>query len=399
MRTTWKSAITLAAGASFLAGSAGCLDDARAVPSSVPTSAASAPASGAAPPEHVTDAASALKSPFDVEARRKIAGVAMPDPRPEPLVPPVRDLIGVSFYVDKTHSLVDPVKKRENEAAVAPVRQFVASVTTLADGWMRSSPAKPDYAKAALDQLFAWASAGALLGEVNQQGGYERKWTLGSLALAFLKVRAAPGLDPGKVAATQAWFSRVAAAVMPAYEDAKNSSSRNNHAYWAGLAVAAAGVATNDRRLFDWGMSRARMGIAAIRADGTLPLEMERARLALHYHAFALPPLVMLAEMAAANGIALYDEDNGALRRLADRVMAGMDDPRSFEKLAGVAQAFPLTTHPRASYVAWGEAYYARLHDPRLLKWLGSGARPLVDERLGGDQTLSFGVTPLPPAP
>jgi poly(beta-D-mannuronate) lyase len=399
MRAIWKGALALAAGASFLAGSSGCVDDARAVPSSVPTSAASAAASGAVPPEHVTDAANALKSPFDVEARRKIAGVPMPDPRPEPLVPPVRDLIGVSFYVDKTHSVVDPVKKRENEAAVLPVRQFVASVTALADGWMRSSPAKPEYAKAALDQLFAWASASALLGEVNQQGGYERKWTLGGLALGFLKVRTAPGLDPGKVAATEAWFSKVAAAVMPPYEDAKNSSSRNNHAYWAGLAIAAAGVATNDHRLFDWGMNRARMGIAAIRADGTLPLEMDRATLALHYHAFALPPLVMLAEIGAANGVELYDENNGALRRLADRVVVGMDDPGSFEKLAGVAQEFPLTTHPKASYIAWGEAYYARFHDPRLLKWLGSGARPLEDQRLGGDQTLAFGVMPLPPAP
>jgi poly(beta-D-mannuronate) lyase len=141
------------------------------------------------------------------------------------------------------------------------------------------------------------------------------------------------------------------------------------------------------------------MGIADVRADGTLPLEMERGPLALHYHAFALPPLVMLAEIGAANGVPLYDENDGALRRLADRVLRGMEDPSSFEKLAGAAQTFPLATHPRPSYFAWGEAYYARFRDPRLLRWLASGLRPLVDQRLGGDQTLAFGVVPLPAEP
>jgi poly(beta-D-mannuronate) lyase len=323
----------------------------------------------------------------------------MPGPAPGQRVSPIRDLLGVSFYIDKNHSVVDPEKKRQNEAAVGPVRAFVATVTDLADGWMRSSPAKPEYAAVALEELSGWAASGALLGEVNKQGSYERKWTLGSLALAFLKIREAPGLDGAKIAEVRDWIAKVAYAVIPPYEDAENSASRNNHAYWAGLAVAASGVVANDRRLFDWGISRARIGIASVRADGTLPLEMERASLALHYHAFALPPLVMLAEIGAANGLHLYDENDGALRRLADRVIRGMEEPRDFDRLAGVAQEFPLATHPKASYVAWGEAYYARFRDPRLLKWLASGSRPFVDERLGGDQTLAFGVLSLPASP
>jgi poly(beta-D-mannuronate) lyase len=322
-------------------------------------------------------------------------GIPVPDPSPAPLVAPVRDLIGVTFYVDKDHSIADPELKKQNEEAVRPVRSFVMTVTWLADGWMRSSPAKPAYATLALQQLSAWATAGALLGNVNRQGSYERKWTLGSLALAFLKIRDAPGLDPGKLAVTRDWLSKVAYAVTPPYENPKSSISRNNHAYWAGLAVAATGIATNDRRLFDWGLSRARMGIRDIQADGTLPNEMARGRLALHYHAFALPPLVALAEIGEANGLHLYDENGGALRRLADRVIRGMEAPASFEKLATVAQDFPLETHPKASYFAWGEAYYARFRDPRLLPSLSS-LRPLVDARLGGDQTLAFGVPSLP---
>ncbi len=385
------SALSLTAAWSFLAAAGACTRD---TPSALAPTASAAGGSAAPAPT-----GESLRSPFDVEARRRVVGIPLADPSAIPIAPAIRDLIGVSFYVDKDHSVADPTLKKQNEEAVRPVRAFVGTVTGLADDWMRSEPAKPAYAVLALDQLSAWAAGGALLGEVNKQGSYERKWTLGSLALAFLKIRTAPGLDPGKVAATTSWLVRLARAVTPPYDDLRASASRNNHAYWAGLAVAATGVAASDRTLFDWGIARARLGIAAVRPDGTLPLEMERGALALHYHAFALPPLVLLAEIGAANGLGLYDENDGALRRLADRVIRGMEDPASFEKLAGQAQTFPLETHPKPSYFAWEEAYYARFRDPRLLRWLDGGLRPLVDQRLGGDQTLAFGVVPLPGAP
>lgn len=400
VRTSFGRAWIAAMGAALsgLAGCPACVKDGGPPPS--PQAAPPGTAGvGATSAQRTDDASGSLRSPIDVEARRRIAGSAMPDPPPPSPQPPVRDLIGVSFYIDKSHSVVDPALKRQNEEAVRPVRAFVATVTALADGWMRSSPARPAYAIAALGQLRAWAAAGALLGDVNRQGGYERKWTLGGLAMAFLEIRGAPGLDAADLAVTRGWLSKLAYAVIPEYDDMKNSASHNNHAYWAGFAVAATAVATNDRRLFDWGMTRAHMGLADVRSDGTLPNEMARGALALHYHAFALPPLVLLAEIGAANGVALYEENDRALQRLADRVLRGFDDPASFEKLAGVAQEFPLATHPRASYYAWGEAYYARFRDARLLRWITAASRPLIDQRLGGDQTLAFGVVPLPAGP
>jgi poly(beta-D-mannuronate) lyase len=341
--------------------------------------------------------AAPLHSPFDVELRRKLVGTPMPEPAAAgPSVPPVKNLRGVSFYVDRNHSVADPELREENERAVRPVREYVSLVAGLADGWMRSSPADARYAALALDHLFLWASAGALLGATNRQGSYERTWTLGSLALSFLKLAGAPGIDESKLAVVRGWLSEVANEVIPEYDGANRASARNNHAYWAGLAVASAGVAANEPLLLDWGISRARLAISDVQKDGTLPLEMDRGSLALHYHAFALSPLVMLAEIAAANGIDLYSEGDGALRRLADRVIRGMEDPSTFEKLTGIRQDFPLATHPRHAYFAWAQAYYARFRDRRLLRWLASGQRPLVDARLGGDQTLAFGEPALP---
>jgi len=302
----------------------------------------------------------------------------------------MRDVNGVSFYVDEHKSVIDPDLQEQNQAALRPLRAFVKEVTRLADGWMVSRPADARYAGLALGALTRWAAGGALLGAANQQGAYEREWTLGSLALAYLKLRDAPSVPATR--ATRAmiaeWLCAVARLVEPPYERAGKTSSRNNHAYWTGLAVSAAGVACQDRALFDWGIARARIGIAQVGADGILPLELARERRALHYHVFALAPLVMLAELGAANGVALYDENDHALRRLGDRVIAGLADPSSFERLTGASQE-QVTTPPRGADLAWAEPWQARFPDARLAAWLAA-ARPVVDVRLGGDLTAAF---------
>jgi hypothetical protein len=98
----------------------------------------------------------------------------------------------------------------------------------------------------------------------------------------------------------------------------------NNHYYWAGFAVMAAGIAADDRKLFDWGVSTYNEAMSRIQPDGTLPLEMARGQRALHYHVFALAPLTMMAEMGYANGLDLYNANNGALKRLIDVTAAGL---------------------------------------------------------------------------
>jgi poly(beta-D-mannuronate) lyase len=333
----------------------------------------------------------ALRGPVDVSARRAVIGRALPAAPTVPVAPPIRDLTGVSYYRDASRSVADPARKKQNEAAFAPLRAYVARVIDLADGWMESRPADPAYAIQAVDALAVWARFGALLGTVNQQGAYERVWTLAGLALAYLKVRDAPNVDPKARAAVDAWLVKVAEAVKPPDPRPGRMSDANNHADWAALAVAAAGAAARDRALYDWGLARARIGIAQIRPDGLMPLELERGAMALHYHLFALTPLVMLAELGEANGVDLYADDHGAIQRLADRVIDGLHDPAPFAAAAGVAQQ---VRPPRGPDLAWAEPYYARFHDRRLIPLLAA-ARPLRDDRLGGDLTAAFGVAAL----
>ncbi len=333
----------------------------------------------------------ALRGPVDVSARRAVIGRPLPAAPPAPVAPVIRDLTGISYYVDGSRSIADPARRKENEAAFASLRAFVARVTALADGWMESRPAEPAYAARAVGALAAWARSGALLGAVNQQGGYERVWTLAGLSLAYLKIRDAPGVAPAARAAVDAWLVKVAEAAKPPAARRARMSDVNNHADWRALAVAAAGTAAHDRALFDWGLARARLGIAQIRPDGFIPVELERKTMALHYHLFALAPLVMLAELGEANDVDLYGEGNGAIKRLANRVIDGLRDPASFAAAAGTAQQ---VRPPRGPDLAWAEPYYARFHDRRLVPLLAA-ARPLRDDRLGGDLTAAFGVPEL----
>ncbi|HEY4156897.1 MAG TPA: alginate lyase family protein, partial [Polyangiaceae bacterium] len=301
-----------------------------------------------------------------------------------PFPSPLRDVMGVDYYTDARHSVIDPALKARNEAVEAPLREFGRALMVLSDGYLRSRGADASLAARTLDGLFAWASADALLGQVNRGGLNQVNWALGVYGLDYLKVRDAHGLDPSKRARVERWFRQLAAeqisyaALHPDWPD-----HTNNHAYWAGMSVAVAGIAASDRTLFDWGIGQYQLFLSQIQPDGTLPAELARGQRALHYHLFALAPLVMLAELAEVNGVHLYPAGDRALERLVNRCLAGMADPQAFGVAAGALQIIP-----DKSDLAWLEIYNARFHPQNAEPWLKQ--RPLVFGFLAGDLTLAF---------
>jgi poly(beta-D-mannuronate) lyase len=259
-------------------------------------------------------------------------------------------------------------------------------VSQMTDRYLRSGDIAA--AHCAFVWLTHWARADAMLGRVNRQGAYERKWTLGGLALSYVKIQRAPDLDDQARYQVERWFRHLAAAVRAEYQHPERIDNRNNHAYWAGMAIAAVGIATNDQGLFEWGLAQYRLGIAQIQEDGTLPLELDRKGRALHYHLYALAPLVMLAEMGERNRIPLYQEQHGRLSLLVKRVVQGVSNPEAFGHLANAAQIDPMP--PRGgSDVAWVEIWLARFHDPELTRWIAN-RRPVIDPRMGGNITQLY---------
>jgi len=156
----------------------------------------------------------------------------------------------------------------------------------------------------------------------------------------------------------EAWLARLARIVQPISAKEKEF---NNHAYWTGLGVAAAGIAANDRSLFDWGIEKFDLGADAVTPDGTLPLEMKRGQRAIHYHFFALTPLVYLRSSEKANGLDLYARNGGAIKNAwwsgALRVLA---DPSWFALRAGATQDIAAGGKLAIDEIAWTEPYGAR---------------------------------------
>ncbi|UFN50403.1 alginate lyase family protein [Roseomonas sp. OT10] len=314
-------------------------------------------------------------------------------PPPEP----VRAIEGVSFYADPAFSRPDPARLAADRAVQARLDRFLDAVQGPAD---RHREGMAGAAACALATLDSWAKDGALLGAVNQQGGYHRVWALAGAALAFLKVRDAPGLDPVALGRVGLWLRRVAEAARPRYDRpsaAAISDTRNNHAAWAGLAVAAAGIAGNDRVLFDWGMERLRAQLAQVTGQGALPQELARGALALHYHLFALQAVAVLERLAAANGVALPAAEAAALDRLTRFALAGAQEPETVAALAGVAQDDPwLGGRPPLRSGAGLEIRAQAAPDPSLEAALAP-FRPYAVRWLGGRVSGAWGAA-APPA-
>lgn len=258
-----------------------------------------------------------------------------------PVPPPVVDLTIERYYEDGAGSIVEPTRMEAHKAQSAPLKEFVGTVTRLADRahLQRSSPVQT--IACALTWLRGWAQGGAYLGTVSsKQAEAQRKWDLAGTSLAYVKLRR--WASPEDRAVIEPWLAKWADATRAAFDDA--SIKRNNHWYWLGLAQMGVALATDDAKRRQSAKAIFEDAMKDITPEGTLPLEMARKARALHYHVFAVEPLVVMAELAAARGEDWYAPNDGALHRLVKTAAQGLADPALFDKVAGVAQQRPVKT-------------------------------------------------------
>lgn len=267
--------------------------------------------------------------------------------------------------------------------AVKPMRAFIARLNRASD--------ERDYA-CVLDLLGTWAQADALMGPITHsyQGYYERSWAGTDFAFVLMRIPANLRIaNTDRMVTIDAWLRRIAVATRDA-EDINRL--HNNLVYWAGLNLISIGIVANQPQLIDSGLARVREGIRDIREDGSLAREVKRGNRALHYHTFALIPLVFAAELIHPRGVDLYQENAHAIGRLADLVIEAVRDPATFSRITPIKQdLFPWTFQDE---LAWMEPYYARTHDARLPSLIAP-RRPFSEWRLGGNVTEAWGV-PLP---
>lgn len=351
-------------------------------------SAGAAPA-GSAPPSAVAAAGTpsasarplALASPFGVLAHNS------PDKRRMSCPTPPAPFTGALDFPSKyegsgpARDVVNSDAEARYKDASRPMEMLEAGLTKLSDRYVHGQVAA---AGCALDWMQSWAAADALLGDANMTGKAVRKWTLAAVAFNFLKIQDAPDLDREKLQSVRDWMVKIAEVVIAEHSDLPDAKL-NNHYYWAGAAVGAAGIATQNRELLDWALASYRRSVAAIDKDGVLPRELARRSRALSYHVYALQPLVMLAEIGRVNGVDLYAERDCALCKLINRVADGVRDPSWFAERAGARQV--IDSRPDGRAMIWVAILARACPDDQKLAQLKAAYQPFSGRRLGGNLT------------
>ena len=304
-----------------------------------------------------------LHSPWD-SAKVKVTDAPYTCPAPIHLTP---DLTTSGFYADSKGSIIDPVKWKAYAESSGPVKKLGNEAVDAADAF-RSTGSR-QAAECVLTLVKTAAVDKALTGVMSSSQAYfVQGWVTGALAIAMLKVRGSGVIDSADTRLITDWMKTVSQQTMDFYDKrdaAAPGGNGNNHLYWAGVQVGAVAIAANDRKLLDWAVAAYRNGIRQITPDGTLAEEMRRGQRALHYHLYAAAPLVYIAEFGEDNGIHLYAEDDGALKKLVDRSIAGLDGSGYFDKATGIKQDLP-DGAPSAEAIGWAKVYVHRFPDPAI---------------------------------
>lgn len=314
-----------------------------------------------------------------------------------PSVPPaVRTLKSAGFYTDRNFNQVSPEQLAAEVKSGRPLGDWLDVLQKQMERWISMGDAHA--ANCALDFLETWARNRALLGEMSTQGTFRRKWALAGAALAYLALRDAPGATAERSARIGTWLAEVAHQVTTPYERSPSPDAArnfrgdtvngllNNHVVWAGLAVAAAAVASGDRPLMRWGRQRGIVFLAGVRDDGMHPQEAARGRLALHYHLFALQPAAALSRLLDAAGEPLPVDARLALDRLAHFTFSQIEDDTRLVQLTGSKQEHVLKADTR-SWLAEAAGLEIWGRDAAISLKLAP-FRPFRQRWLGGNVTL-----------
>jgi poly(beta-D-mannuronate) lyase len=260
----------------------------------------------------------------------------------DPTPPPIFDIVGISYYADRADSVVVAERYEHWQNLSQPINDFVVRVASMA-----RVNASTDEHTCALNWLRDWARQGALLGNVsNGQAEMLRQWSISGLSLAYHRLCR---LRSEHDAVIEQWFVRT---VLPAINEWNKHirwQKRNNHLYWSGLSAMSVGLAANDPSLIAYGRAIYVEGIGAITDIGVLPLERRRGRRILHYHCYALQPLMMTAELSRSLGEDWYRLRNGRIGRLVQLSVRGLRDVAVFQSIARQTDI----EQPRGAQLGW----------------------------------------------
>jgi poly(beta-D-mannuronate) lyase len=261
------------------------------------------------------------------------------------------------------------------------------------DAGMNEYLATGDHKEAAcaLDQMDAWANAGALMNydrKESQQAWFQVEWTLSGIGISDSVLVNDATLDPAEQKRVTAWLD---AASHKSISFEKPGDTGNNHHDWRALHAIAIGITASDDQLFQFGVTTYRQAIAEINADGAFPKEMARHENATGYQGFALEPLILIAQFAARQGVDLYGyQANG--HTIRDAVVffgKAVENPDLIKPYASEPQTEIKPNNERFADMPFYVSHFGTAGLPDVI--VASVKHPIEAPRLGGETTLLAG--------
>lgn len=321
--------------------------------------------------------------PLAISVPKKLQAQANCDNLPEPVLRLATSTIYDENDLSRTE--IDPEAQEAYLAEVAPIRDYARKIVSLANSFALSHGKNRKAAQCAVRGILAWAEAGALSEASTQIAMFNRATFLAAISSAYIQVRQSPELQDESRKLIEGWLKRLAGSTREFYEKKRQSKSvaPNNIQYWGSLGVAMAAIATDDAGALNWAVEAVRLGACQATAEGALPRELARKKRALHYHLFAIAPLVALAEIAERNGLPGYSACDGALHRIIAFTLRSLRNPEEMAALAGAEQLSEGELRSNTA-LAWLEIYWARFAGA---SWSPESYRPLSSSYLGGNLT------------
>ncbi|MDH4413400.1 MAG: alginate lyase family protein [Rhizobium sp.] len=307
---------------------------------------------------------------------------------------PVMSLGFGSRYEDgsQTRSDIDEESDAAVTKALKPIDQFIQNLAKIVSKAQteKDVATRRAYQRCVVDSIYSWAKADAL----NDMRTFNAKLSvpsrIGGLAILYAESRdQVPGLhDRERI--IEKWLLKRAQETVYFFEtEATKGAARNNLRAWASLAVGEVGVLNRDRGLVEWSILSNNTMITDAAADGSLPLEMNRQRYALHYQLHAMTPLVTSVARLCEAGYGKGGADLEKLSTMAHFSIAAVKDPTIVQKINGKSQTVKPGLKNNLSSIAWLEPYVALTNDVEMVTEFGS-LRPLANSKLGGNQTKQY---------
>lgn len=292
-----------------------------------------------------------------------------------------------------TRSEIDEAANARVNEVLKPVDTFVSVLARQTTDALRLARLKEaDKARVLADCVMAglerWAKANALsrLGSVNARLAIPSR--LSGAAFAFGLAAPLATRNPERTKLVGGWLVKRANDTVKFFDDPKTPprAARNNLRMWAALSVLRTGIDAKDKVLIRWAENSFRAAMCSANKDGSLPLEMERGPLALHYQLHAIQPIVVGVALLRVQGIDLRKTCDNAVARIVGFTLAAVDKPALASAHAGVPQKQkPGKAALEAFELAWIPAWQSLSLQPNLKNY-PPPKMVLSNSKLGGNQ-------------